>query len=172
MLTKGCGQYNGQGMYCDLGTGSGMFHMFTTQLYSCFCSYNATVFIYWREGSIATGILQTPNTSLSSLPVGSKSYQKPSLAIKEGRFQETSVQRQSATTLQCCHQVVGLGKQCPFWYDHSGFGGWGGGGGEMNFNIINMTWGWILQGKVFYMTAWSFFRYLGIFKTVPQSLPK
>ena len=37
-------------------------------LYNC----NAIVFIFWQEGSIATGILPTPNTSLSSLPAGSK----------------------------------------------------------------------------------------------------
>ena len=34
--------------------------------------YSAMVFISWWEGSIASGILPTPNTSLSSLPVGSK----------------------------------------------------------------------------------------------------
>ena len=28
-------------------------------------------FIFWQEGSIATGILLTPNTPLPSLPVGS-----------------------------------------------------------------------------------------------------
>ena len=58
----------------------------------------------------------------------------PSRGSKEGRFQETSVQRQSATTLQCCHQVVGLGKQCPFWYDHSGFEG----GDELSHNQQDM----------------------------------
>ena len=36
------------------------------------CGCNAITFIFWQEGSIATGILPTPNTSLSSLPVGSK----------------------------------------------------------------------------------------------------
>ena len=36
------------------------------------------------------------------------------------------MQRQSATTLQCCHQVIGLGNQCLFWYDHSWFNEGGG----------------------------------------------
>ena len=49
-----------------------MFLIFTTQLYSCLCNYNAIIFISLQEGSIATGILLTPNTSLSSLPVGIK----------------------------------------------------------------------------------------------------
>ena len=33
---------------------------------------------------------------------------------KEGRFQEMSVQRQFATTLEWCHLGVRLGNQCPF----------------------------------------------------------
>ena len=41
--------------------------IFTTQLYSCLCNTIATIF-----RSIATGILPNLNTSLSSLPVGSK----------------------------------------------------------------------------------------------------
>ena len=36
------------------------------------CSCNAIIFIFWKERSIAARILPTPNTSLSSLPVGSK----------------------------------------------------------------------------------------------------
>ena len=43
---------------------SELFLNFTTQLYSCL--YNS------NEGSIATGILPTPNTPLSSLLVGRK----------------------------------------------------------------------------------------------------
>ena len=58
--------------YCGLSTASEVFLIFTTQLYSCLCNYNAIVFISLQEGSIATGILPTPNTPLSSLPVGSK----------------------------------------------------------------------------------------------------
>ena len=50
-----CGQYDGQGVNCCLGTASEVFPIFTT-----------------LEGSIGTGILPTPNTPLSSLPVGSK----------------------------------------------------------------------------------------------------
>ena len=46
--------------------------MFTTQLCSYLCNYPVIFFIYLQERSIATGILPTPNTSLSSLPVGSK----------------------------------------------------------------------------------------------------
>ena len=55
-----------------MSTASEVFLIFTTQLYSCSCKYSTTVFIFWQEGSIATGIFPTPNTSLSSLPVGSK----------------------------------------------------------------------------------------------------
>ena len=36
------------------------------------CNYNVIVFISCQEGNIAAGILPTSNTSLSSLPVGSK----------------------------------------------------------------------------------------------------
>ena len=46
--------------------------MFTTEPYPCVCNYNAIVLIFGQEGSIATGILLTPNTPLSPLPVGSK----------------------------------------------------------------------------------------------------
>ena len=53
-----------------LSTASEMFLIFTTQLYSYMCNYNAIhVFPYTH---IATAILPTPNTSLSSLPMGSK----------------------------------------------------------------------------------------------------
>ena len=36
------------------------------------CNYNAIFFVLLQEGSIATGILPTRNTPLSSLLVGSK----------------------------------------------------------------------------------------------------
>ena len=65
-------QFDGQGVYCGLSTSSEGFLIFTTQLYSCFCNYNAIDFISCQEGSIATGVLPTSNTPLSSLPVGSK----------------------------------------------------------------------------------------------------
>ena len=37
--------YNGQEVYCGLGTASEVILIFTTQLYSCLCNYNAKVFI-------------------------------------------------------------------------------------------------------------------------------
>ena len=37
----GLGQYDGHGENCDLSTASEMFLMFTTQLYTCLCNYNA-----------------------------------------------------------------------------------------------------------------------------------
>ena len=43
----------------------------TSPIYACIFICNAIVFISLPEGSIATGILPTPNTPLSSLPVGS-----------------------------------------------------------------------------------------------------
>ena len=49
-----------------------MFLIFTTQLYNVLCNYTAILFISCQEGSIATEIFPTPNTPLSSLPVGSK----------------------------------------------------------------------------------------------------
>ena len=55
-----------------MSTASEVFLIFTTQLCTCLCNYNAIVFISCQEGSIATGILPAPNTPLSSLPVGSK----------------------------------------------------------------------------------------------------
>ena len=69
---EGHSQYDGQGVYCGLSTAFEVFLIFTTQLYWCLCNYNSIAFISWQDGSIATGILPTPNTSLSSLPVGSK----------------------------------------------------------------------------------------------------
>ena len=65
--------FDGQGVYCGPSTASEVFLIFTTQLYSYLCNYPVILFIYRQEGSIATGILPTPNTYLSSLPVGSKS---------------------------------------------------------------------------------------------------
>ena len=61
-----------KGVYYGLSIASKVFLIFTTQLYSCLCNYNAKVFISCQEGSIATGILSTPNIPLSSLPVCSK----------------------------------------------------------------------------------------------------
>ena len=46
------------------------FFFYYPTIYSC--NYNARVFISWQDGSIATGILSTLNTPLSSLPVSSK----------------------------------------------------------------------------------------------------
>ena len=71
---RGRRQYYGQGEYYGLSTASEVFLIFTTKLCACLCNCNAIVFISSQEGSIATGILQTPNTPLSSLPVGSKMY--------------------------------------------------------------------------------------------------
>ena len=71
--------------YCGQSTASEVFLVFTTQLYSYVCNYHVIFFIYWQEGSIATGILPTPNTSLTSLPVGSK------LTIREYRNKNTSL---------------------------------------------------------------------------------
>ena len=65
-------QYDGLGEYCGLSTASEVFLIFTTPLYSYLCNYPAICFIYLQEGSIATGIFPTPNTSLSSLPGDSK----------------------------------------------------------------------------------------------------
>ena len=59
MMAKGC-------------IASEVFLIFTTQLYSCLCNYNSIVFISWQEESIATEIFPIPNTSLSSLLLGSK----------------------------------------------------------------------------------------------------
>ena len=39
-------QYDDQGVYCGLSTASEMFLIFTTQLYSFLCNYNAIVFIF------------------------------------------------------------------------------------------------------------------------------
>ena len=69
------GKYNAhpsarQGVHCGLSIASEVFLIFTTRLYSC--NFNAIVFIYRQERSIAAGILPTPSTSPSSLPVGSK----------------------------------------------------------------------------------------------------
>ena len=47
------------------------FLFFTSQPYSCLCNCNDIVFIFREERSIVTGILPTPKTPLSSLPVGS-----------------------------------------------------------------------------------------------------
>ena len=46
------------------------FLIFTTQLCSYLCNYYSIIFIYLQEGSFATGVLPTANTSLSSLPFG------------------------------------------------------------------------------------------------------
>ena len=69
---QGRGQNDGQGKYFGLSTASEAFLIFTTQLCSCSYNCNAIGFISSQEGSIATGILPTPSTSLSSLPMGSK----------------------------------------------------------------------------------------------------
>ena len=61
-----------KGVYFGLSNASEVFLIFTTQQYWCICNYNAAVFISWQEGSVVTGILPTPNISLSSLPVGSE----------------------------------------------------------------------------------------------------
>ena len=61
--------YDDQGEYCGPSTASEVFLIFTTHLYLCLSNYNVKCFITLQEGSIATGILPTPNTSLSSLPV-------------------------------------------------------------------------------------------------------
>ena len=48
MLTKapqGHGQYGGQGEYCGLSTATEVFVIFTTQIYSCKCNYNAMAVI-------------------------------------------------------------------------------------------------------------------------------
>ena len=58
MMAKGC-------------ISSEVFLIFTTKLYTSSCNYNAIIFTSRQGGSIATGILPTPNTPLSSLPVGS-----------------------------------------------------------------------------------------------------
>ena len=39
----GRGQYDDQGMYCGLSTASEVFLIFTSQLYSCLCNYDAIV---------------------------------------------------------------------------------------------------------------------------------
>ena len=70
----GRGQFIGQWVYCSLSTAPEVFLIFTTQLYSYLHNYDAIVFIILREGSIATGILPTPNISLSSLPVSGKRF--------------------------------------------------------------------------------------------------
>ena len=62
----------GQSVYYGPSTASEVFLNFTTQLYACLCNDNVIVFISWQEGSIATGILPSHNTPLSSLPVDSK----------------------------------------------------------------------------------------------------
>ena len=41
-------------------------------IHNYMCIYNAIYYIYRQEESFATGILTNPNTSLSSLPMGSK----------------------------------------------------------------------------------------------------
>ena len=45
IMTIGCGQYYGQGAYCNLSTASEVFPILTTQLYPCLCKCNAIVFI-------------------------------------------------------------------------------------------------------------------------------
>ena len=60
MMTKG----PGQGVYCDLSTASEVFVIFTTQLYSYLCTYNARVFISCQEGSNTKGMLPTPKTTI------------------------------------------------------------------------------------------------------------
>ena len=42
-MHMGIGQYNGQGVYCDLSTASEVFLIFTTHLYSCVCKCDAVV---------------------------------------------------------------------------------------------------------------------------------
>ena len=37
------GQYDSQGVCCSLSTASDVFHLFTTQLNSCLCNYDAIV---------------------------------------------------------------------------------------------------------------------------------
>ena len=54
------GQYDGQGVYCGLSTASEVFLIFTTQIYTFVCNYNAICLTSKQEGSIATGILLTP----------------------------------------------------------------------------------------------------------------
>ena len=38
---QGCGQYDGQAEYCGLSTAFSVFHIFTTQPYSCLCNNDA-----------------------------------------------------------------------------------------------------------------------------------
>ena len=64
MMTKGCIVASVLPLWCFLFLLSTYFHVYAI--------YNALAFISSQEGSIATGILTTPNTPLSSLPVGSK----------------------------------------------------------------------------------------------------
>ena len=60
-------------MYCDLSTASEVFLILTTQLYLCQCNYDAIASdIDEREVLQQEYSHPTPNTSLSSLPVGSK----------------------------------------------------------------------------------------------------
>ena len=44
ILTTGRSQYDGRVVYCGQSTASEVILIFTTQLYSCVCSYNAIVF--------------------------------------------------------------------------------------------------------------------------------
>ena len=70
ILPYAIGQCYGKGVYCSLRTAFEVFLIFVTQLYSCLYNYDA-MFRYWQEGSMATGILPTPSSSLSSFLVGS-----------------------------------------------------------------------------------------------------
>ena len=74
ILTKapyGRGKYDGQGVYCCPSTATEVFLIFTTQLYSCQCNYDAIV-SYLNKREVLQQEYSHPNTSLSLLQVGSK----------------------------------------------------------------------------------------------------
>ena len=106
----GLGQYDGQGVYCGLSTASEVFLIFTTQIYTCLCNYNATFLTSKQEGSIATGILLTPNTPLSSLPVGSKTKEHLLELIQWNIFTMSDNNCHLTVWVQSHRDTVSLGK--------------------------------------------------------------
>ena len=59
-------------VYCGMGTASKVFLIFTTQLCSCLCDYDAIVSYIDKEKVMQQEFSKKNNTPFSSLPVGSK----------------------------------------------------------------------------------------------------